>query len=592
MNKASLKKIVQDTSLRTKITFIFFILLIVPFSLFILYSSRRTQNVIQQQALTSTHKTFNETLLSLDALLEKMDMVSDMLSKNTLLYVMVTANPETYSSSQQYTDYLTLSSSFTQLQALSGVDNIRLYFEGDYLYTNSKQYFYSLDNIIDSHWYQKLTNLSSKRWFTPSDFLDQPSDDQAIFSLMRPLYTSDSYKAPSAVLRVDIAQSTFMESLNYTDITKNCTMLLLTEEDVLLSSTHKNDFPVEKILASLPAISPNQWETITLGREKYFILCETLDINGWKLAAFIPYSDVTNLSRRLSMEMICVMILLASIAYGFALSCANFILKRIHQLSDAMTELENGTTDIQLNDPSKDEIGQLTISFNHMVKHLNQLMDEKVQYGLAIKNLELKALQAQINPHFLYNTLDTINCLSIQNNVPQITDAVSALASFYRIGLSKGEDNIKLRDEISHAQMYLKILNIRFSDQIHTVWEIAPEIEDLHIIKMILQPIIENAAIHGIYERENGRGAIKIRGWQEEEHVYLTVEDDGVGMPQEVIAANFSPASQEISDMPGGYGIRNICDRIHIAYGAQYGLSCKSKMGVGSTVTIHIPRCP
>ncbi|MBO5068777.1 MAG: histidine kinase, partial [Roseburia sp.] len=183
-------------------------------------------------------------------------------------------------------------------------------------------------------------------------------------------------------------------------------------------------------------------------------------------------------------------------------------------------------------------------------------------------------------------------CLSIQNNVPQITDAVSALASFYRIGLSKGEDNIKLRDEISHAQMYLKILNIRFSDQIHTVWEIAPEIEDLHIIKMILQPIIENAAIHGIYERENGRGAIKIRGWQEEEHVYLTVEDDGVGMPQEVIAANFSPASQEISDMPGGYGIRNICDRIHIAYGAQYGLSCKSKMGVGSTVTIHIPRCP
>lgn len=319
----------------------------------------------------------------------------------------------------------------------------------------------------------------------------------------------------------------------------------------------------------------------------YYICCAAFPSTDRVLAMVIPYSDISRVSRSLTFEMILVMIVLSGIAYALAMYLANHILRRVKQLADTMQDVENGNTNVLFPCSSQDEIGQLILHFNRMMDHIQQLMDEKVQYGLALKDLELKALLAQINPHFLYNTLDIINCLAIQKNTPEIADVVLSLSTFYKISLSKGKEYISLGDEITHARMYLKILNIRFDHRITDTWRIASEMEDLKILKLILQPIIENAAIHGIFEREDGCGSILVTGWQEGSDFYLSVADDGIGMTPEVVATNFLVAHGEIADASGGYGIRNIRSRLLIAYGPEYGLSCVSRPGKGTVITVH-----
>lgn len=586
-----IKSIFENAKLRTKFILIFVILLIVPFCVFIFYSTGRIQTTTQNQTLTTAQKTFDETFASIESYLNQMDIVLDTVLEESLIYQMTSTDPKEYSVFLQYGDYLTLTSKLSLIQNLSEVDNIRLYIGDDYIYSNNKLNFYSLSQIQDSTWYHELRTYPYKQWFTPLDYADQPEGDQDYFSYARLYSGAGISKDTPPVLRVDVSSAVMKQAMSYTTITDNSIMLLMAENDIVLSAYANPELSLpDEALELLSELAEISWETIKLSGKNHYVFRSSFDANGWKLATIIPYSDINSVSKQLSLEMSFVMVALVSIALILAILLINYTLKRIGLLSAAMRQVEDGNMDIQFSSTSKDELGQLTACFNHMTKRIRQLMDEKVQYGLDIKNLELKALQAQINPHFLYNTLDTVNCLAIQNNIPVISDVVSALASFYKISLSKGRNHIKIRDEITHAKMYMMIQNIRFNNQINVTWDISPEIENLSVIKLILQPIMENAAIHGIYERKDSCGNIWVKGWLEGENVYFSVSDDGVGMTPEIISANFLVSSAEISDPSSGYGIRNINDRLRIAYGAEYGLTCESILNVGTKVIIHIPK--
>ena len=259
-------------------------------------------------------------------------------------------------------------------------------------------------------------------------------------------------------------------------------------------------------------------------------------------------------------------------------------------LTRTMQEVENGNTDVRMEPSGDDEIAQLIGSFNQMMDEMDALMEEKVEYGRQIKNLELKALQAQINPHFLYNSLDLINCTAISHNIPEISKMVNALSKFYRLSLSKGQEIISLRDEIKHVNLYLQIQNLRFDNRIQVTWNLDPEADDCRVIKIILQPLIENAVIHGIFEKTSKSGCLNISTRRSHDDIYITIQDDGVGMDAQTLTKNFTPSvSGEIADTTGGYGVRNIHDRMKLAYGEIYGLSCTSTIGKGTTVTVHIP---
>ena len=223
-----------------------------------------------------------------------------------------------------------------------------------------------------------------------------------------------------------------------------------------------------------------------------------------------------------------------------------------------------------------------------MVKRINNLVQQQYQAGRDIKNAELKALQAQINPHFLYNTLDLINWKAIDKNVPEITEITHALAKFYKLSLNQGKDVVTLRDEINHISTYVQIQNLRFDEKIGFCISIPEDLYQYGILKLLLQPIVENAIIHGILPKkgENYKGIIEITGSIDKEDLVLNIRDNGVGITKEKIKSIFNNTNVRNKN---GYGIKNINDRIKLYYGEKYGLTYQSCEEMGTTVTIYIP---
>ena len=231
------------------------------------------------------------------------------------------------------------------------------------------------------------------------------------------------------------------------------------------------------------------------------------------------------------------------------------------------------------------EVQNLSDSFEHMVKKVQKLMATVRSEEVNLRKTELKALQAQINPHFLYNTLDSISWMCEQGRNPDAVLMVNALARLFRISISKGHELIPIRSEVQHAQSYLQIQSVRYRDQFSYRFDVAEDCLDYLCNKITLQPIIENAIYHGI----NGlvdEGLIEIRIFAEGDDVLFTVQDNGVGMEPEQIEAIF----RQNPDRKSGIGVKNVNDRLKIWFGERYGLTITSVPDEGTCVTVRMPK--
>jgi two-component system sensor histidine kinase YesM len=289
------------------------------------------------------------------------------------------------------------------------------------------------------------------------------------------------------------------------------------------------------------------------------------------------------------------MILLPCII-GFSIAAAWIISASIYI---PIQKLHNVTTTIAKNDlqalitsDNVDEITGLGMSFNIMVGKIRELLDAKIKEQENLKKAELRALQAQINPHFLYNTLDTIVWMAEAKKTDQVIEIVRALSSFFRIALSKGQDWIPIQQEIEHVRSYLTIQKMRYKDILDFKIEVDEAILDGTILKLTLQPLVENALYHGIKNKRNG-GTITVRAWQgDDQQVFLEVQDDGVGFtPYKLgqIQSTLMQEENEITLNESGFGLENVNKRIKLFYGKQYGLTIHSQYQEGTRVTVAIP---
>ncbi|HEX3047663.1 MAG TPA: sensor histidine kinase, partial [Bacillota bacterium] len=328
------------------------------------------------------------------------------------------------------------------------------------------------------------------------------------------------------------------------------------------------------------------WKTLRVSRERILVGADNIEKSDWTFLLIIPYKDILDLSVTSRRQMVLIFLIIAPLTLPLAFWVAASATKRIKKLAVQMKRIENGDFNAEIPPENQDEIGELTRNFNYMLIKVDTLMNDKYLLGQEIKNLELKALQAQINPHFLYNTLDLINWMSIRANVPQIRQVVEALSTFYRLSLSKGEDVVTLKNELDHIKSYVNIQNLRFENKIHLKIDVPEALQDYLTLKLILQPIIENAILHGILEKEEEAGEIHISASLDNKIITIQIADDGVGMTQEKASQILSHTS---SDKYHGYGVKNIDERIKLNFGDTYGLSYHSHPGQGTVVTIKIP---
>lgn len=265
------------------------------------------------------------------------------------------------------------------------------------------------------------------------------------------------------------------------------------------------------------------------------------------------------------------------------------ITKPITELKKSMRNVGNGDFTVpSFTTASNQEVSALTAYYQTMLLKIEGLMDAQYQQGKKLKALELKALQAQINPHFLYNTLDLLKWRAVKSGDQETQDIVSALSVYYRRSLGKGADFVPLSHELEHVESYTSIQNFRYDHDIHLRIQVPNACADSMIPKLTLQPIVENAILHGILEKDEEKGEIIISATDNQGHLVLAVKDDGCGMSQERLASLLDK-SEDNPALQSGYGLRNIDQRLRLFFGPGYGLHFESNLGEGTTVYIEIP---
>ena len=318
------------------------------------------------------------------------------------------------------------------------------------------------------------------------------------------------------------------------------------------------------------------------GSTDYIILCEQSNTTGWTVWLYQPVGLAGEAMRPIGVMAgvtILICIIAAVLAYFIT---SGMVSSRIERLTHFMQEVQEGSMDMQMESDDRDEIGMLYRGFGSMMKRIRTLINEVYLSKITQKEAELKALQAQINPHFLYNTLSLINWKALAAGEEDISRMTLALSTFYRTALNRGRNVLQVETELSNTRAYLEIQSMLHDGDFDYEIEAQTEILQCESLNLILQPLVENAIHHGIEEKTDGRGKITVRGWKEDNCVWFMVEDNGVGMEQEV-------ADKILTMESKGYGVRNVDERIRLCYGEKYAMKVESVVGKGTKMTIHFP---
>ena len=323
------------------------------------------------------------------------------------------------------------------------------------------------------------------------------------------------------------------------------------------------------------------------------VIVSSIGYTGWKLIAVVPGTSILETigtTKYFVMMLGMIFILLMLIVNRFV---SDRVTKPLRTLDQSVRMVESGEGNaIIVDDNAGKEVRHLGFAIRSYKQRNEQLVKDVIHEQQEQKRRELDILQSQINPHFLYNTLDSIVWMIEKGDRNE--DAVymiTQLASLFRISLSKGKTIIPIKDEVKHAGNYVNIQKVRFKDKFDVEFDISDEIEQMCMVKLVLQPIIENAINYGVRYMEE-KGHIVIRGWKEGEDIYLTVEDDGVGIPEDVLEILLDDSVEHVHSKGSGVGLINIQKRIQLRFGEAYGLKVESELDEGIKVTVHIPSIP
>ncbi len=325
---------------------------------------------------------------------------------------------------------------------------------------------------------------------------------------------------------------------------------------------------------------------------QHFIFCAPLSINGWKLVLTIPVQELVKSVSSTLFSVTVIGIIAFLIITSVSTLALNNSIYPLKKMLASIKETRKGNLSQKVAVTGCHEVNELSTEYNFMLDKINSLLDKIVDEQKAIRKSELKAFMAQINPHFLYNTLDSIKWLILSGNSSTASKLITSLSTFFRIGLSGGNEVISILDEVEHARQYLFIQKVRCGDKMDYIIDVDAEIENYRTPKLILQPLVENAINHGL-NRKEGLGFIKVLIHKKDESTILfEIIDNGIGMsPEEQDALNIKINNPLLQSTAGshGYAIRNVNHRIKLICGEEYGISYESRYQLGTKVFVTIP---
>lgn len=426
-----------------------------------------------------------------------------------------------------------------------------------------------ISEITDTAWYKSVRDVGEMQWFVDKNegivFLASPMSMLARYGLDGILYISVDY---------DSMFEAFEQTLQ-----NNYGVIIFNEKnDAIYENTFFDEKYSDYTLSAAKLLDEQ--------RDKYSsyeILTENSSVTGWKACLYKPNRLIVSSVAPITRIAVIAVLVMAAMAIIAMIILTSFVTKRIRRLKSGMEQVEEGNLEAEIVSDSRDEIGDLVNGFDAMLLRLNTLIKEVYEGRIKEKEYEMRALQAQINPHFLYNTLSLINWKAIEAGADDISKITLALSTFYRTSLNKGKNVMSLEDELRNMRSYLDIQLMMHDYDFDVEFHVDESIKQYTSLNLMLQPLIENAIAHGIDVKPDGRGKLIVTGKEEGDLIILTVEDNGVGMSDE-------QAARILTEESKGYGVRNVNERIKLYYGEQYSLQIESKIGQGTRACIRIPK--
>ena len=557
---------VNGIKLRYKLAIFYSLFCFLPVMLLFLLSFLQMRSIIDDKEKLNLQSYLQQSVSSMDRTLDGYNSLSDYIAFDRTLaevFSMEYGTPyEQYEQLTQKVDPILRSSSYFH----GGMQRITIYTDNGMVKHDTT--VAPVSEIEETDWYQKTLEHPGLNWF-----VNYP--EKTLFSA-RKLAFSGAREGVN-ILYMDVDYQKLFTPYAETLISE-CGLYITDQEGKLVfeesrfSGKNQNyDLTYSEFL-----------EQRDRGSADYTILCEQSNTTGWTVWLYQPVGLAGE-----SMRPIGVMAGVTILICIFAAVLAYFITSgmvsgRIERLTCLMQEVQEGSMDMQVGSDDRDEIGMLYRGFGSMMKRIRTLINEVYLGKITQKEAELKALQAQINPHFLYNTLSLINWKALAAGEEDISRMTLAMSTFYRTALNRGRNVLQVEAELSNTRAYLEIQSMLHDGDFDYEIEVQPEILQCESLNLILQPLVENAIHHGIEEKTDGRGKISVRGWKEDNCVWFMVEDNGVGMEQEV-------ADKILTMESKGYGVRNVDERIRLCYGEKYAMKVESVVGKGTKMTIHFP---
>lgn len=478
------------------------------------------------------------------------------------------------------------------------VDNIALFSEdGEMIEAVPAARLKSSADVAEEAWFQQALEKTENQHFSRPhvQYIFENSENQYrwVFSQSRAVELTEGTSVAQGVLLVDISYSSLEQLFDGVSMGTGGYVYLISSDGELLYHPKMQLIDTGRVQENNYAAALYKDGTYQeeFGGEKRFVTVKSIGYTGWKVVGVTPENVVTLNGIKTRLFIVFLIVLILSILVLINSYISSRITNPIKELEKSVGVLEEGNLEAPVYMGGSYEIQHLGKSISNMAAQIRLLMKDIVSEHEAKRKQEFDTLQSQINPHFLYNTLDIIVWMIENEQKAEAVKAVTALARFFRISLSKGKSIITVRDELEHVRNYLMIQHMRFKNKFSYEIQAEEAVLELSSLKLMLQPLVENAIYHGM-EFMDGDGEIILRAWKEDAELYFEVSDNGLGMTEEQVERLFSSSTHVASNRGSGIGVKNVNERIKLYFGEQYGLTIDSEPDEGTRVRIHLPAVP
>jgi two-component system, sensor histidine kinase YesM len=562
-----LSSFINNLKFKQKLFLSYLLVLIIPLIVLGAYSFEQSKKLLLQQARYDLEDNVDQVVDNINNKITQYNTVIESISYNSSITQIFQNDYSNYY--YMYNDYTEkIDPLFNTLMFIhNDIKRITVYTENNL--TERRNTILSLNRIKDKNWYKEAIKNGDTQWF----FIDEK-----VFGTRR--IVGNFPNAYDNVVYLELNHSNMFDGLGI-DLWKEFGILISDNNGKVIYSN-------ENLISNEFFINPKyiqayNKENIQLKDENIIVINKEIQAPGWNLIFYKPLNSIViDSSRIITTTVIVSAICLLTLTLIVWLLSVKFV-KRIYILNNKMKLVAERNLNIEINSKSKDEIGELTNRFGSMLKSIKTLIDELVESKHVQKEAEMKALQAQINPHFLYNSLSLINWKAITIDAEDISHITTTLSKFYRTTLNNGKNIISIKEELENTKAYLEIQSIMHDYSFEVDFNIDDSLYQFDMIKLILQPIVENAIEHGIDQKRDGKGILSVTGVQTGKRIEFLIEDNGNGMDDSLIEEVLVKHSK-------GYGLYNVNQRIKTFFGEEYGLSINSIKGKGTQISVVIPK--